>query len=83
MVKAENAGRNQDKPDPREKAEQKPRKDPARSSSAPGGPGGVSSGLQPGGVTPGGGPGAGQGSVGTGGGSTAKRPSGDVKSGGR
>jgi hypothetical protein len=35
---------------------------------------GVASGLQPGGTKPGGGPGAGEGSIGTGGGSTADEP---------
>ena len=44
----------------------------------PGGAGGVASGLQPGGVRPGGGPAATQGAIGTGGGSTAAKPSGSV-----
>ncbi|MBC6982541.1 hypothetical protein [Caulobacter sp. 17J80-11] len=40
---------------------------------------GLATHLQPGGMTPGGGPGAGVGSIGTGGGSTDNRPSGDLK----
>ena len=40
--------------------------------------GGLASGLQGGGVVPGGGPGAIAGSLGTGGGSNANRPSGDA-----
>ncbi|TNC72168.1 DUF2934 domain-containing protein [Rubellimicrobium roseum] len=48
-----------------------------------GGASGLASGLQPGGVSPGGGPGASVGSLGTGGGSTANEPSGDVADRGR
>jgi hypothetical protein len=44
---------------------------------------GVATGLQAGGTSPGGGPGAGLGSIGTGGGSTANKPSGQAKQGSR
>jgi hypothetical protein len=44
-----------------------------------GGPEGLATPLQPGGLIPGGGPGASQGSLGTGGGSTAGQDSGAVK----
>jgi hypothetical protein len=64
-----------------EPADEAERKVPG--SSAPGGPGGVASGLQPGGTAPGGGPGASEGSIGTGGGSTGGAPSGNRKNGGR
>jgi hypothetical protein len=50
--------------------------DPAATATAPGG---LGTGLQPGGIRPGAGPGAQLGSIGTGGGSTAGKPSGDLK----
>jgi hypothetical protein len=40
---------------------------------------GAATGLQPGGTIPGGGPGTSTGSIGTGGGSTANKPSGTAK----
>jgi len=67
----------------RETGRDDPAEREARSSSAPGGPGGLASGVQPGGTAPGGGPGASQGSIGTGGGATGGAPSGNRKSGGR
>ncbi|MFZ5720915.1 MAG: hypothetical protein ACOY5Y_15755 [Pseudomonadota bacterium] len=57
--------------------------EPAAANAGPGspirGPGGVSTDLQPGGARPDGGPGASEGSIGTGGGSTAGADTGAVK----
>jgi len=61
-------------------AEESDRTSGAASEQGPAQPiGGLSSSLQPGGTIPGGGPGATEGSLGTGGGSTAGRPSGTLK----
>lgn len=72
----------QDKKKGQPDEEVKEGEDSPRSSSVPGDVG-LATGLQPGGTAPGGGTGAGEGSIGAGGGSTADRATGNVKSEGR